>query len=176
MLDRMNLVEFQKRLAARLQRAVHTAPGRAALLMEAGQERWECDLLDISEVLPVPVLVAVPRTKPWFRGLAHVRGTFYSIVDLAAFWSAAGITPITVESRIILASPRLSVPFGLLVSRVLGLRRFTKAGDGAGQDSSLPRHAEERVDEDGVAWRTVDMMGLARDPDFYHAANQSDCA
>ncbi|MGH8533249.1 MAG: chemotaxis protein CheW, partial [Gammaproteobacteria bacterium] len=102
MLDRISLVEFQKRLAARLESTVNTAPGRSALGIEVGEERWECDLLDISEVLPVPALVAVPHTKPWFRGLAHVRGAFYSILDLAAFRTQAGITPITVESRIIL--------------------------------------------------------------------------
>ena len=174
MLDRISLVDFQKRLAARLQSTAHTAPGRSALGIQAGEERWECDLLDISEVLPVPALVAVPHTKPWFRGLAHVRGTFYSIVDLAAFRTKASITPITVESRIILASPRLAVPFGLLVSRVLGLRRFEEIRGNAGQGDPFPRHAEE--DEGGVVWRTIDMTRLAGDPGFYQAANRSDCA
>ena len=176
MLERIRLVEFQKRLAARLQSTVKTAPGRSALGIEAGEERWECDLLDIGEVLPVPALVAVPHTKPWFRGLAHVRGTFYSIVDLAAFRTQASITPLTLESRIILASPRLTVPFGLLVSRVLGLRRVGEIPRDAGQGDQFPWHAGERVDEAGGVWRRIDMTRLAADPDFYQAANRSDRA
>ena len=176
MLDRIRLVEFQKRLTARLQSTAHTAPGRSALGIQAGEERWECDLLDISEVLPVPALVAVPHTKPWFRGLAHVRGTFYSIVDLAVFCTNSSITPITVESRIILASPRLTIPFGLLVSRVLGLRRFEEIRNNGGQGDKFPQHAGERVDEGGVVWRTIDLTRLAGDPDFYQAANRSDRA
>ncbi|MGH8555404.1 MAG: chemotaxis protein CheW [Gammaproteobacteria bacterium] len=176
MLDRISLVEFQKRLAARLQSTVNTAPGRSALGIQAGEERWECDLLDISEVLPVPALVAVPHTKPWFRGLAHVRGTFYSIVDLAAFRTQASVTPITVESRIILASPRLTIPFGLLVSRVLGLRRVGEVPRDAGQGGQFPWHAGERVDEVGAVWRTIDLTRLAGDPDFYQAANRSERA
>ncbi|MGH8533021.1 MAG: chemotaxis protein CheW, partial [Gammaproteobacteria bacterium] len=133
-------------------------------------------LLDISEVLPVPALVAVPHTKPWFRGLAHVRGAFYSILDLAAFRTQAGITPITVESRIILASPRLTIPFGLLVSRVLGLRRVGEVPRYAGQGDQFPWDAGERVDQVGAVWRTIDMTRLAGDPDFYQAANRSDRA
>ncbi|MGH8470700.1 MAG: chemotaxis protein CheW [Gammaproteobacteria bacterium] len=176
MLDRIRLVEFQKRLAARLQSMVNNAPARSALGIQAGEERWECDLLDISEVLPVPALVAVPHTKPWFRGLAHVRGTFYSIVDLAAFRTQASMTPITVESRIILASPRVTVPFGLLVSRVLGLRPVGAVPRNANQGDRFSWHAGERVDEVGAVWRTIDMARLAGDPDFYQAANRSERA
>ncbi|MGH8509170.1 MAG: chemotaxis protein CheW [Gammaproteobacteria bacterium] len=174
--DRISLVEFQKRLTARLQSTAHTERGRSALSIQAGEEHWECDLLDISEVLPVPALVVVPNTKPWFRGLAHVRGIFYSVVDLAAFRTQTSITPITLESRIILASPGLTVPFGLLVSRVLGLQRFVDIRGNAVQGDQSPRHAEERVDEGGVVWRTIDMTRLAGDPEFFQAANRSDCA
>ena len=96
--------------------------------------------------------------------------------DLSEGRTQASITPITVESRIILASPRLTVPFGLLVSRVLGLRRVGEVPRDTGQGGQIPWHAGERVDEVGAVWQTIDMTRLAGDPDFYQAANRSDRA
>ena len=36
-------------------------------------------------MIPVPPITPVPLTRPWFRGVANVRGNLYSVVDFAAF-------------------------------------------------------------------------------------------
>jgi twitching motility protein PilI len=86
-----------------------------------GADNWFVALHQVSEVIPVPALVQVPRTQPWFRGVVNVRGNLYSMVDFAAF-QGGDATSSAMERRVILVSERLVAGAGLLVSRMLGLR------------------------------------------------------
>ncbi len=81
---RSSLREFQERLARRLAEAAG-AERRGLLGFQCGGHNWLIELAEAGEILPPPPLSAVPLTRPWFRGLANVRGSLYGVVDFAAF-------------------------------------------------------------------------------------------
>ena len=92
MTKRSSLREFQQNLARRLAEA-STADRRGLLGFQAGSESWLIDLAEAGEIMPPPPLSIVPLTRPWFRGLANVRGALYGVVDLAQFHGEAAIVP-----------------------------------------------------------------------------------
>lgn len=81
---RGSLREFQEHLARRLAESM-TAERRGLLGFQCGNENWVIELAEAGEILPPPALAEVPLTRLWYRGLANVRGTLYSVVDLAQF-------------------------------------------------------------------------------------------
>ena len=90
----MTLRDFQQRQAEKEPHADTGISARSRLGFESGGERWLVDLADAGEVLPVPALAEVPLTRHWFRGIANIRGSLYSVTDLAAF-HCRDPTPIT---------------------------------------------------------------------------------
>lgn len=121
MATKVSLRQFQQDLAQRLSSA-KTAPVSAARLgVQCGTSYWLVALDDAGEILPVPEVLPVPLTKPWYLGVANIRGGLFSVVDFAAF---AGGEPAArgSDSRLILAGPRFGINAALLVTRMLGLR------------------------------------------------------
>jgi hypothetical protein len=96
------------------------ASSRAAEELTGGS-RWLIDLADSGEVTPLPELTPAPLTKPWFTGIANIRGVLYSVVDFAA-WRGGAPTPINAQSRLLLIGARQGINSALLVRRALGLR------------------------------------------------------
>ena len=76
MSKRLNLREFQQNLIDRLQAADLSDSRVSTLGVQIAGQNWLVDMVDIDEVLPLPALTPVPFTKPWFRGVANVRGKF----------------------------------------------------------------------------------------------------
>ena len=85
MAERLSLRDYQLELSARLQRAETDGRAASKLGLEAGGAAWLVDLTEAGEMLPVPPISAVPLARPWFRGVANIRGNLYSVVDFAAF-------------------------------------------------------------------------------------------
>ncbi|SFE44999.1 chemotaxis protein CheW [Nitrosomonas sp. Nm166] len=54
----------------------------AVLGVTMGGKRYLIPMTEVNEVIPIPKLAYVPLTKPWFLGLANVRGNLYGITDL----------------------------------------------------------------------------------------------
>ena len=160
MSKRFNLREFQQNVLDRLQAQVAGGSNRASTLgVQVGGEFWLVDMSDISEVLPPPPLTMVPLTKPWYCGVANVRGNLYSIVDLGVYNGGAA-TPLEGQSRVLLVGQKFAFNAGLLVSRVLGLRNATDW-------QSIGQDGEARLqDGDGQAWRKLDMTQLLQQPEF----------
>jgi hypothetical protein len=76
MSKRFNLREFQQNVLERLQAQVAGGGDHASTLgVQVGEDYWLVDMVDINEVLPPPPLTPVPLTKPWYCGVANVRGT-----------------------------------------------------------------------------------------------------
>lgn len=163
---RTSLREYQESLAARLRTAESTGTVASQLAMQAGDEFWLLDLADVGEVVPVPELLPVPLTRPWFAGIVNVRGNLYSIVDFPAFLGGAPVA-LGEQARMLLVGERHRINSGLLFDRVVGLRQaqlFLPApAPGAG---SPPWVAEHRQDPSGRLWKKLDMHALVTHPDF----------
>lgn len=165
MARRTGLREFQLSVAERLRTAATRAALSSKLGFQVAGANWFVALHQVSEVIPMPALVPVPLTQPWFRGVANVRGNLYSIVDFSAFQGgepAAGGT----ERRVLLVSDKLVGGAGLLVSRMLGLRNpehFTAAERPA---DAPPWLGAVFRDASGAAWHELDLARLARERRF----------
>lgn len=150
---------FQKTLAEKVHLASTEAKPQSLLGFESGGECWLVDLADAGEVLPVPALAEVPLTKPWFRGIANIRGTLYSVTDLAAFHGGEA-TPIRMQTRLLLTGGRPGNHFGsnmaLLIFGTQGLKSLAAlevlATAPAGAVRAQPWRGERYRDSDGRIW------------------------
>lgn len=165
MAKRVSLKEFQESLVQRLNSARTGEASSALLGIQSGGENWLLDLADSAEIVPLPGLTHVPLTKPWFRGLANVRGTLYTVVDFAAFQGREP-TPTGADARLLLPHARYAGGAALLVSRALGLRsRDTFFVEH--RSDPRPWVAEELKDSQGQVWRKLSLDALLTHPDFF---------
>jgi len=97
-----------------------------------GDSRLACNIERVQEILTPPAATPVPGAKPWILGLANVRGSLMTLVDLG--WFLHG-TPskVTAHSRL-LATSLHKAPMGLLIDEVFGQRHFI---EGEASDSEL---------------------------------------
>ncbi|OGS96287.1 MAG: hypothetical protein A3K04_04930 [Gallionellales bacterium RBG_16_56_9] len=167
MSKRLNLREFQQNLIDRLQVSELSAARVTTLGVQIAGRNWLVDMVDISEVLPLPRLTTVPYTKTWFRGVANVRGNLYSVIDMAAYEhsraaasTSSGQASGDANNRVLLVAERYAFNAALLVDRVLGLRDAQ-----TWQQSEVDGRIEYR-DEQGASWRKLDVRGLLEQAEF----------
>lgn len=168
MSKRLSLREFQEDLVRRFAEA-QTGDRRALLAVRAGHENWLLNLSDGGEILPVPPLASVPLTHDWFRGLANVRGTLFSVVDLSAFHRGP-ITPAGGAARLLLIGVRHGVNCALLISSALGLRNpddFQPAATATGDER--PWIQERLRDARDHEWLKLDVPKLLASRSFLQA-------
>ena len=162
---RTSLRDYQRQLSARLanQEARETV---SKLGVRAGGAFWLVDLADAGEVIPVPHVLPVPLMRPWFRGIANVRGRLCSVVDFAAFLGR-GPAVIDQRARLLLVGERYRVNAGLLVEAVLGLFRDEDFADGPAATAKWCKAGYR--DREGKQWQHLDMDALTSHPEFLQA-------
>ncbi|MGA7750413.1 MAG: chemotaxis protein CheW [Gallionella sp.] len=160
MSKRLNLREFQQNLIDRLQ-ATDLSDSRVSTLgVEIAGRNWLVDMVDIGEVLPLPPLTVVSFAKPWFRGVANVRGNLYGVIDMAAY-EHSGVASGEAHNRVLLVAERYAFNSALLVDRVLGLRDASAWRQSEGLDKQIEYH-----DEHGTPWCKLDVHGLLEQVEF----------
>jgi twitching motility protein PilI len=184
MAKRISLREFQQNLSERLVSARRGEGGRALLGVESGSDdlpggsHWLIDLADSGEVSPLPELTPAPLTKPWFSGIANIRGVLYSVVDFAA-WRGGAPTPINAQSRLLLVGARHGINTALLVRRALGLRpqmqlhAAADPGHPAGTHDvgdAAPWLGGRFTDAQDVIWTQLRIPALLADPNYLDIA------
>jgi len=168
MARRISLREFQQDLVRRLHEAAASLEAPAARLgVQVGGELWLVRLEEAGEVIPVPSIAPVPLTRPWFRGVANIRGNLYSVVDLAAF-QGGELTPQTPDARLLLVAERYNTGAALLVSRMLGLRNLHQFQSRPG-NGGRAWESGHYVDREGQLWRELTMNELVYHNDFLQA-------
>lgn len=163
---RMDLRTFQQELAARLASKTAAQVESSRLGLACGGEQWLIRLGDAGEVIALPAIAAVPLTKPWFRGLANIRGNLFGVIDFAGFLGRGNVAP-AASSRLVLFGPRTGdLRAGIVVARVLGLRNLAELAPAASEDGVPAWYAQRWIDASGGAWQEIDLARLARDPAF----------
>ena len=165
MSKRLNLREFQQGLIDRLQTIDASAARVSTLGIQIAGRNWLVEMGDIAEVLPLPPLTIVPFTKPWFRGMANIRGNLYGIIDMAAY-EQSGVASGDVHNRVLILAGKYAINAGLLVDAVLGLRdaQAWRQSEGIGKQI-------EYYDESGTPWRKLDMRDLVEQAEFLQIGN-----
>jgi len=122
--------------------------------VQAGTRNWLLKLDDAGEMLPLPEFSSVPLTKPWYLGLANIRGVLASIVDFGAFMGGEQ-TVRTPDCR--LPADRRTLPFVQRAPDQPHARAEKRAGDEAGRGGDRTGPGSEpptatRMAGSGTSW------------------------
>lgn len=166
MARQISLREFQQALAQRLREAQTEAEPTSRLGVQAGSGNWLLKLDDAGEMLPLPDISAVPLTRPWYLGLANIRGVLASVVDFAAF-AGGEPTARTPECRLLLIAERFHSFSGLVISRMMGLKNV-QSMQPFEEKRSRPWIAGVFRDDEGRVWQELDIGALVAHEDFLH--------
>ncbi|NOS97458.1 MAG: chemotaxis protein CheW [Methylotenera sp.] len=163
-----NLRQFQEAILLKLKDA--TAHGAVASSSRLGvmvaNKRMLINLADMTELLPMPPLQAVPLTQPWFLGVANIRGNLYNISDLAQLMGLPP-TPKSASNRIVLLNSEVTTQAALVVGSLIGLRGVdsmqVKKAAVAGE-VLFSKQAFEDTDKN--EWFELDIEALMQDKNF----------
>lgn len=154
---------WQERLRTARQRA-----GQAAwLAVESGSARLLLPMTHAGEVFRTAEVQSVPYAKPWFLGVANLRGVVCGVVDLAAFLDCAeaGRRPDQrlAGGRLVSFNPLLNVNGAVLVDAILGVRTVASFERSQPPDAAdLPCWGPSYTGADGQVWREVNLQSLSR--------------
>ncbi len=136
-----------------------------------GESRLACRIDRIHEILPIPASTPVPGAKPWIIGLANVRGSLLTVVDLV--WFLTGVrSPVTQRSRL-LATQLNKVPIGLMIDEVFGQRHFLDSDAVSArlpENSSLRRVVSKQHHFGAETWQELDLDQLFNTAEFLNGA------
>lgn len=165
MSKRTSLRDFQAYLANRLSDAAQGRGAASWLGVEAGGESWLVDLSDGGEIVPATQLTQVPLTRPWFVGIANIRGNLYSVTDFSVF---RGGQPIAQNSnaRLLLIGSRYGVNAALLMSRMLGLKNPVDFKPEQHDSTAQAWGAQRFSDSQGKIWYKLSVRELLADKNF----------
>jgi twitching motility protein PilI len=163
---KLDLRTFQQELTTRLASKTAAQVESTRLGLSCADTRWLIRLGDAGEVIAVPTIVSVPLTRPWFLGVANIRGNLYSVIDFSAFLGREP-TPLSGMTRLILFSSRAGdLNAGIVVNRVLGLRNLAELAPAAPPAAMPDWYTQRWMDGDGNAWQEIDLARFAHDPAF----------
>jgi twitching motility protein PilI len=132
-----------------------------------GDTHFVSQLDQVAEVLQIPSMTPVPKTKKWVKGLSNIRGSLVPVLDMADFFNKEPIK-FSDRARVMIINFKGS-GVGLLVNEVFGLRHF---------DEEIERRPVSKTDDpamvyssggflrDDTMWFIFDMEGLTGNKDF----------
>ena len=164
----LDLRGYQEGILNRLKLAAEqTGDTRSSYLgVVIGDVKVLVNLLEISETLPMLNLQSVPLTKPWFLGIANVRGNLYSVNDLALVLGSAP-TKLSSSTRLMLVNNDLTSNVGLVVDRLIGLRNTAQMKKKKlKQASAFCMKPLEYTDSASDVWQELDCYQLVKSAEF----------
>lgn len=165
MAKRVSLIDFQRALSERIAKAVTVTSASSRVGVRAGSRHWLLRLDQIAEINFVPQIDSIPLVRPWFHGLANLRGRMVGLVDMADFLGD-GATVQSPDNRVVVLSDRFGFGAGLIVNRVMGLR------DTAAMQLTMPTDADpdfvagRYTDGEERQWGEIDLTRLVWTPEF----------
>lgn len=163
-----NLREFQESILAKLKDAAsHIGKESSSRLgVAVGTKKFLINLNEVKEVLPVPPILPVPLTKPWFLGMTNVRGNLYNVSDFAQFLNMAP-TARSVNNRVLLLSTETMAQVALVVDGLMGLRSIQEMHAESGNDELKQLFSRKKLtDANGNEWFELDAEELVQDKKF----------
>jgi len=167
----LNMQEAARGGAPGLPEQTQAAPLWSGLGFRLSSLSLLVSLNQIDEVLVRPDVTRVPGTKRWVKGVANVRGTLLTIIDLAEYF---GKSPVPVDDKARLLVMHIGdFNTGLLVNEVLGLKHFDAEQDRrdiAGLDNAVLMHVQTAFMQEGTLWGVFDLRSLTESLTFKHVA------
>lgn len=171
MANKEALRELQTRLAERLKSVRAEVPGISWLAVECAGRGFLLPLHEAGEIFAMTPIVPVAHARPWFLGVANLRGGLHGVVDLAAFLGIKGAgRPAEVARervQLVAFNAALDVNCALLVDRLAGLRRATQMTAEPDAPAARPDFVGDRYRDDaGRVWQELRLAELARHESF----------
>lgn len=168
MAKQSQLREYQTNILARLENAKKAGAESSAgyLGVVIGSKHVLVNLQEISETLPVAEIYSVPIVKPWFLGVANVRGILYAINDIAQLLEAS-FTSISSNTRLLLISDAVASNVAFVVEKMIGLRNINdmKLHEVEVEESACLK-AQTYQDDENRVWYMLDCDKLVRSKEF----------
>jgi len=160
------LREFSMQLAEKLKAAKYTPSEPIRLALRIGALSYLLPMVSAGEIVALPVIAPVPWTKPWFRGLANVRGRLTGVVDLQHL-AGRGPLPAEQSQQLLVLAESHNVNTALLISRAFGLRNLNDLESlGRASDQPLSWEQTRFRDLDGAVLTELDLGALIRSEAF----------
>lgn len=142
------------------------------VVFESAGQRLIAPLGEVSEVLALPELTALPLTKPWLLGVANLRGRLLPLTDLAQFLGLQSGERL--KNRKVMVIDHGDIFSGLLVDQVLGINRFVRTQYVAEEMTSSPfaPYNHGKFTKDGEDFFVFMPSLLMKDARFLNAANE----
>lgn len=141
------------------------------LAVEAGAGRYLVPLAHAGEIFPWTSVQSAPYTKPWFMGVANLRGGLCGVVDLAHFLAIDGPDTRTeanpAEANLLTFNAAIELNCALLVDHLVGLRgsdAFSTAA--APLQDAPPYFGKTYTDLAGLQWQELNLQALSQSPSF----------
>jgi twitching motility protein PilI len=178
------LRELQQRLAHRLQTVREQAPTRNWLAVEMAGHGFLIPLDQAGEIFPLSAVHPVPHSRPWFMGVANLRGQLHGVIDLAGFVGLPRRAPRALldapprdtreareareGGRLVAFNAKLQVNAALMIDRLLGLRNaLVLQVSSAPADAGKPHFIGQQMsDAQGRILYELDLSALAADEAF----------
>ncbi|HTN50076.1 MAG TPA: chemotaxis protein CheW [Burkholderiaceae bacterium] len=161
----VKLREFSTQLAQRLKEAPNLPTEPTRLAIRIGADNYLVEMGLASEIVALPEIARVPWTKPWYRGLANVRGRLVGVVDLQQLMGREPL-PSEQAQQLLVLGESLGVAAGVLMTRAFGIRNLKDLEP----LEAVPSRGEwERTryrDLDNIALTELDLRDLAGSPAF----------
>lgn len=172
MANREALRELQTRLANRLQAARSADVSASWLAVEAAGAKYLFPLSQSGEIFPWSSTQSVPYTRPWFLGVANLRGGLFGVVDLGGFVSGSDKAAVRSdaarsETRLVALNTALEINCALLIDRLAGLRNVESFSASAQPPEGSPEYfGSGYTDANGAYWQEINLQSLSQQPQF----------
>ncbi len=160
------LRDFSSQLAERLRAAPSRTQEPARLAVRMAEAGFLLDMSVTGEIVALPEIAPVPWTKPWYRGLANVRGRLVGVIDLMMLSGRAPMAP-EQSLQLIVFGDVLKVNAALLVTRAFGLRNLKDLTPvGPVSDPQRPWEREQYREQEGGILTELDLRRLVASEQF----------
>lgn len=162
------LREYQTSILERLENAKKAGAEAPAgyLGVVIGGKNILVSLQEISETLPIMDIYRIPIVKPWFLGVANVRGVLYAINDISQMIENT-FTSISSSARLLLVSQSVTSNVAFVVEKMIGLRKLEemKLREELIEDEICLKSQTYQDDENRI-WYMLDCDKLIRSKEF----------
>lgn len=165
----VDLLEFQRNLWTRLQKARTTDVVSSRLAVSCAGQRLLLALPQTDSIMPLPRVASIPAVQSWYSGLVNVRGNLYGVIDLAEFLGGEP-TIRNMNTRIVVVAQKLKVNAAIMVSHILGLQNLNRFKSRPIAKDAPAWIRAEYADENGDTWRELDLAVLTANERFMKVA------
>ena len=163
--------DLQERLAQRIQKAAAGNYNVSSwLAVEVGAAALLVPLSHASEVFPYTTIFPISYTKPWFLGVANLRGELVGITNLREFLGQQTVhytEQELLQAKFLTFNPVLELNAAVLVDKILGLKSVDAfVSSEPSESGQAPYLGEIYQDKTGRRWQELNIQKLAQTNEF----------